>query len=178
MSRIGKQPVAIPDKVKIDLAGQAITVTGPKGTLSRELHPKMKIEIADNEIRVSRSSDARSQRALHGLTRQLIFNMVEGVTNGFEKTLEIIGVGYRAELLGKHLRLALGFSHPIIVKAPEGIALELPEAGKIKISGINKELVGQVAAKIRGFRPPEPYKGKGIRYVGEYVRRKAGKTAA
>jgi large subunit ribosomal protein L6 len=178
MSRIGKQPVAIPDKVKIDLQGQAITVTGPKGTLSRELHPMMMIEVSENEIQVSRPSDSRTNRALHGLTRQLIFNMVEGVTNGFEKSLEIIGVGYRAEMLGKHLKLSLGFSHPIIVKAPEGIGIELPEAGKIKISGINKELVGQVAAKIRGFRPPEPYKGKGVRYVGEYVRRKAGKTAA
>ncbi len=178
MSRIGKQPVAIPDKVKIDLQGQVMTVTGPKGTLSRELHPQMKIEVVENEIQVSRPSDSRTNRALHGLTRQLIFNMGEGVTNGFEKSLEIIGVGYRAEMLGKHLKLLLGFSHPIIVKAPEGIVIELPEAGKIKVSGINKELVGQMAAKIRGFRPPEPYKGKGIRYVGEYVRRKAGKTAA
>ena len=178
MSRIGKQPVAIPDKVKIDLQGQVMTVTGPKGTLSRELHPQMKIEVVENEIQVSRPSDSRTNRALHGLTRQLIFNMVEGVTNGFEKSLEIIGVGYRGEMLGKHLKLLLGFSHPIIVKAPEGIVIELPEAGKIKVSGINKELVGQMAAKIRGFRPPEPYKGKGIRYVGEYVRRKAGKTAA
>lgn len=178
MSRIGKLPVQIPEKVKVDLKGHDITVTGPKGTLSRELHHQMIIEVKEKEVVVTRPSDAKTHRALHGLTRQLIFNMVEGVSKGFDKTLEIVGVGYRAEVIGKNLKLLLGFSHPIMVKPPEGIAIELPEAGKIKVSGINKELVGQVAAKIRSFRPPEPYKGKGVRYQGEYVRRKAGKTAA
>lgn len=178
MSRIGKQPVVIPDKVKVELDGVAMTVTGPKGALSRKLHPAINIEVGESEITVTRPTDSKTHRALHGLTRQLIFNMVEGVSNGFSKTLEVIGVGYRAELAGKMLKLALGFSHPVMVKPPEGITFELPESGKIKVSGIDKELVGQVAAKVRSFRPPEPYKGKGVRYVGEYVRRKAGKTAA
>ncbi|MFH2054371.1 MAG: 50S ribosomal protein L6 [bacterium] len=178
MSRIGKLPVTIPGKVKVELDGVAMTVTGPKGTLSRKLHPEMIITVGEQVITVTRPSESRTHRALHGLTRQLVFNMVEGVSNGFTKTLVIIGVGYRAELVGSMLKLALGFSHPVMVKPPEGITFELPEAGKVRISGIDKELVGQVAAKVRSFRPPEPYKGKGVRYEGEYVRRKAGKTAA
>jgi large subunit ribosomal protein L6 len=178
MSRIGKKPVEIPDKVKVELAGTDITVTGPKGVLSRTLHPEMKVTLDKNVLTVERPSDSKFHRSLHGLTRQLVANMVEGVSEGFTRKLQIVGVGYRAEKVGKHLKLLVGYSHPIIVKAPEGVTFELPEPVKITVSGINKELVGMVAAKIRSFRRPEPYKGKGIRYEGEYVRRKAGKTAA
>jgi large subunit ribosomal protein L6 len=178
MSRIGKRPIAIPEKVKVSLEGRQITVTGPKGTLARELHPDMNVQIEEGQVVVTRPSDSKTNRSLHGLTRQLVANMVEGVSSGYTKGLEIVGVGFRAEMKGRHLKLLVGFSHPIVVKAPEGISYELPEPTKIKVNGIDKELVGQVAAKIRSFRPPEPYKGKGIRYEGEYVRKKAGKTAA
>lgn len=178
MSRIGKKPVEIPDKVKVELVGCDVTVTGPKGVLSRTLHPEMKVTLDKDVLTVERPSDSKFHRSLHGLTRQLVANMVEGVSAGFTRKLEIVGVGYRAEKLGEHLKLLVGYSHPIIVKAPEGVTFELPEPVKITVSGINKELVGMVAAKIRSFRRPEPYKGKGIRYEGEYVRRKAGKTAA
>lgn len=178
MSRIGKKPIEIPEKVKVELSGTDVTVTGPKGVLNRTLHPQMKVVIDKDVITVERSSDSKFHRSLHGLTRQLVANMVDGVNTGFSKVLEIVGVGYRAEMMGKNLRLSVGYSHPIIVKAPEGVSFEVPEPVKIKVLGIDKELVGMVAAKIRYFRPPEPYKGKGIRYQGEYVRRKAGKTAA
>jgi large subunit ribosomal protein L6 len=178
MSRIGKKPIEIPEKVKVELSGSEITVTGPRGVLSRSLHPQIKVTIDKNVITVERPSDSKFHRSLHGLTRQLVANMVEGVHSGFSKMLQVVGVGYRAEMMGKNLRLSVGYSHPIIMKAPEGISFELPEPLKIKVLGIDKELVGMVAAKIRSFRPPEPYKGKGIRYEGEYVRRKAGKTAA
>ncbi|MCK4857446.1 MAG: 50S ribosomal protein L6 [candidate division Zixibacteria bacterium] len=178
MSRIGKMPVKIPEKVKVELDGSDITVTGPKGTLSRSLHPVMKIQIEGDLLTVQRPSDSRFHKSLHGLTRQLVNNMVTGVSNGFAKTLEIVGVGYRAELVGRHLKVIVGYSHPMLMKAPEGITFVLSDPTHIKVSGIDKELVGVVAAKIRSFRPPEPYKGKGIRYEGEYVRRKAGKTAA
>jgi large subunit ribosomal protein L6 len=176
VSRVGKRPIEIPDKVKLEISGDEVTVTGPKGTLSRRIRPEIKLEVNGNLLQVSRPSNSKLHRSLHGLTRQLVYNMVQGVSTGYQKVLEIVGVGYRAELLGRHVRLSLGFSHPCIVKAPEGITFELEGPSKIKVAGIDKELVGLVAAKIRGLRPPEPYKGKGVRYENEYVRRKAGKT--
>lgn len=178
MSRIGKLPIKIPDKVMVELSGTKISVSGPKGTLDFDHHPKVMVQVEGSEIRVRRSSDSKTNRSLHGLTRALINNMVLGVSKGFKKSLEIVGVGYRAEPRGKNLQLMLGYSHPIVVIPPPGIKLELEGNSKIVVSGINKQLVGEVAAKIRGLRPPEPYKGKGIRYEGEQVRRKAGKTAA
>jgi large subunit ribosomal protein L6 len=170
-------PVPLPEGVKVDIQGSKVTVTGKKGSLTREFHPDMKIVLEDNEVKVSRPSDQRHHRALHGLTRALINNMVEGVTSGFEKKLEVHGVGYRVELQGQKLALSLGFSHPVQITPPEGISFDVEDRTKvITVSGIDKELVGRVAAEIRAWRPPEPYKGKGIRYVGEYVRRKAGKA--
>ncbi len=177
MSRIGKKPIPIPDGVKVSLDGSALTVTGPLGELSRELHPDMTVKIEDGVINVERPSDRQQHRSLHGLTRSLVANMVEGVHVGFSKKLEIIGVGFRAALKGKNLYLLLGFSHPILVFPPPGITIEVPEQTSIIVKGPNKEMVGEIAAKIRSYRPPEPYKGKGIRYQGEYVRRKAGKAA-
>ena len=178
MSRVGKSPIAIPDKAKVDISLPTVTVTGPRGTLSREIHPEMTAAIEDNQIIVNRPSDAKKHRALHGLTRALLNNMVVGVTEGYKIELEIIGVGYRAEERGKNLILYLGYSHPIVFTAPEGIKItSLPKENKVIVEGIDKELVGQCASKIRSFRKPEPYKGKGIRYVGEHVRSKAGKTA-
>jgi large subunit ribosomal protein L6 len=178
MSRVGKLPVPIPDKTKVQLAGRKLSVTGPKGTLDMSVHSDMNVKIEGNTVIVARTSENKKQRALHGLTRALINNMILGVTQGYMKQLEMIGVGYRAEIKGKSLVLALGFSHPIIFNPPTGVALSVePKENKIKIEGIDKELVGQVAAKIRSFRKPEPYKGKGIRYVGEFVPHKAGKTA-
>lgn len=176
MSRIGKQPIDVPAGVTVKLEGQVITVKGPKGELSRTLHPDMKINVDANVITVERPSDEKNHRALHGLTRALIHNMVIGVTEGFKKELEIQGVGYRAQMKGKKLALTLGFSHPLELDAPEGITIECPSATQIVISGMNKEHVGEFAAKVRKYREPEPYKGKGIRYVGEHVRRKAGKA--
>ena len=179
MSRIGKAPVTIPDKVKVEIKGSDVTVTGPKGTLSRSMHPSMTMTLADKTFSVTRPSDNGFHKSLHGLTRQLVFNMVKGVSEGFDKSLEIQGVGYRAELIaGKHLKLQVGFSHSILVRATSGIQIVLADPTHIKVMGIDKELVGMMAAKIRSFRPPEPYKGKGIRYKGEIVRKKAGKTAA
>lgn len=177
MSRIGRMPIALPKGVEIKVEpGNLVTVKGPKGTLTRALHPDMQIEVAEGRVVVHRPSDARHHRALHGLTRALLANMVTGVSQGFRKELEIVGVGYRAELQGQKLVLSLGFSHPVEVEPPEGIAFEVDRSGrKFSVLGIDKELVGEVAAKIRAKRPPEPYKGKGIRYVGEYVRMKAGK---
>jgi large subunit ribosomal protein L6 len=163
----------------VEIKGSDVTVTGPKGTLSRSMHPSMTMTLADKTFSVTRPSDNGFHKSLHGLTRQLVFNMVKGVSEGFEKSLEIQGVGYRAELIaGKHLKLQVGFSHSILVKATPGIQIVLDDPTHIKIMGIDKELVGMMAAKIRSFRPPEPYKGKGIRYKGEIVRKKAGKTAA
>ena len=176
MSRIGRMPIDIPAGVKVTLDGQFIAVKGPKGELTRTLHQDMKVNIQDNDITVERPSEEKQHRALHGLTRALIHNMVVGVTDGFKKELEIQGVGYRAQMKGKKLALTLGFSHPLELDAPEGISVECPSATSIIISGANKEHVGEFAAKIRGYRLPEPYKGKGIRYVGEHVRRKAGKA--
>jgi large subunit ribosomal protein L6 len=179
MSRIGKAPVTIPDKVKVEIKGSDVTVTGPKGTLSRSMHPSMTMTLADKTFSVTRPSDNGFHKSLHGLTRQLVFNMVKGVSEGFDKSLEIQGVGYRAELIaGKHLKLQVGFSHSILVRETPGIQIVLADPTHIKVMGIDKELVGMMAAKIRSFRPPEPYKGKGIRYKGEVVRKKAGKTAA
>ena len=176
MSRVGRMPIDIPAGVTATLDGQVITVKGPKGELTRTLHPDMKVTVQDNVITVERPNDEKNNRALHGLTRALIANMVKGVTEGFKKELDIVGVGYRAQMKGKKLALTLGFSHPLELDAPEGITIECPSATQIVISGINNEHVGEFAAKIRGYRLPEPYKGKGIRYVGEHVRRKAGKA--
>ncbi len=178
MSRVGKKPIPIPDKAKVEINGLMIKVTGPKGSLEREIHPDMSAVIEDNQIVVNRPSDQKKHRSLHGLTRALLNNMVEGTTNGFQKELNIIGVGYRAEMKGKNLIMHLGFSHPILVVPPDDIEIEIiPKQNKIFIRGVDKELVGQVAAKIRSFRKPEPYKGKGVRYVDEYVRSKAGKKS-
>lgn len=177
MSRIGKAPVVIPQGVNIALEGQKLQVKGPKGELELNIHPEMKVVHEDGELRVERPSDERAHRSLHGLTRSLIANMVEGVTDGYSRTLEIVGVGYRAEKKGQGVTLSLGFSHPIVYDAPKGINIDTPAPTTMVVQGIDKQLVGQVAAELRGFRPPEPYKGKGVRYQGEQVRRKAGKTA-
>ena len=178
MSRIGNQPIAIPSGVDITLDGHTLTVKGPKGTLSHQLPESMQVEVAADEVKVTRPSDDKEHKSLHGLTRSLINNMVIGVTEGYSKTLEIVGVGYRAAMKGKNLNLTLGFSHPVIMEPPAGIEFETPEPTKIIVKGADKEVIGQVAAEIRGWRKPEPYKGKGVRYEGEHVRRKAGKTGA
>jgi large subunit ribosomal protein L6 len=177
MSRIGYKPVEIPKGVDLRLDGITIHVKGPKGNLSRDLHPEMEVKVEDGVLTVDRPSDAQKHKALHGLTRSLIANMVEGVTEGFEKKLEIQGVGYRVQKKGKGLQFHLGFSHPVDYDAPTGIDLDAPTQTEVVVTGADKQLVGQVAAEIRGIRPPEPYKGKGVRYAGEQVRRKAGKTA-
>ena len=170
-------PVVLPKGVEVEQANGTLSVKGPKGSLELNPHLDMNVVIAEGEIRVERPSDEKEHRALHGLTRSLIANMVAGVTDGFAKTLEIVGVGYRADLTGKGVTLSLGFSHTIDYKPADGVTLECPNQTTIVVSGIDKQKVGQVAADIRAFRPPEPYKGKGIRYKGEHVRRKAGKTA-
>jgi large subunit ribosomal protein L6 len=177
MSRIGRKPVPVPDAVTVEIAPGNIAVKGPKGELSQGYPQDMKVEQGDGVLTVTRPTDRGEHRALHGLTRSLIANMVEGVTDGFEKRLEIQGVGYRAALKGKKLELALGFSHPVAIEAPEGIEFEVPQPTEIIVRGIDKQLVGQVAADIRKRRPPEPYKGKGIRYRDEQVLRKVGKRA-
>jgi len=177
VSRIGKQPVPVPDKVQITLKGSNIRVKGPKGELERAFHPDIKIEMVENQLEVTRPTDMRHHRALHGLTRALLNNMVVGVCDGFEKILEVVGVGYRPEMQGSSLKLSLGFSHPVVIDPPANIQFEVePRRKLITIQGIDKEVVGQIAADIRKLRPPEPYKGKGVRYLGEYVRRKAGKA--
>lgn len=180
MSRIGKQIIEIPSGVEVTITGQSIKVKGSKGELEFTFDPSLTVTKEENGIRVRRNSDEPAIRSLHGLTRALINNMVIGVSKGFEKRLEIIGVGYRAQISGKKMTLNLGFSHPVELQVPEGLTAEMDQEQKntLVISGIDKQLVGQFAANIRGFRPPEPYKGKGIRYVGEYVARKAGKSAA
>jgi large subunit ribosomal protein L6 len=177
MSRVGKKPISIPSGVSVKLEENQITVTGPKGELTRRIHPSMTVELGQDELAVKRPSDVKFHKSLHGLTRSLIANMVTGVTSEYHKSLEIQGIGYKAALLGKKLNLSLGLSHPVLFSLPEGIKVQLDGPSKIKVSGIDKQLVGLVAAKIRSFRPPEPYKGKGIRYAGELVRKKAGKTA-
>ncbi|MBS1893201.1 MAG: 50S ribosomal protein L6 [Actinobacteria bacterium] len=177
MSRIGRKPVDVPDAVTVTIAPGNIVVKGPKGELTQTYSQEMTVSQEENTILVARPTDRGPHRALHGLTRSLIANMVEGVTDGFEKRLEIQGVGYRAALKGKNLELALGFSHPVSIEAPEGIDFEVPQPTEIIVRGIDKQLVGQVAADIRKRRPPEPYKGKGIRYRDEQVLRKVGKRA-
>jgi len=177
MSRIGRKPVPVPDAVTVEIGAADIAVKGPKGELRQTFSPDMKVEQEDGVVTITRPTDRGEHRALHGLTRSLIANMVEGVTDGFEKRLEIQGVGYRAALKGKKLELALGFSHPVAIEAPEGIDFEVPQPTEFIIKGIDKQLVGQVAADIRKRRPPEPYKGKGIRYKDEQVLRKVGKRA-
>jgi len=176
MSRIGKRPIAIPAGVEVTLDGQDVRVKGPRGTLSRRLHKDVIVRREDGQIVVERPSDQPEHRSLHGLSRTLVANMVEGVTTGFTKTLEIVGVGYRAETKPFGLTLALGYSHPIDYKAPEGITLRAVNPTTVEVSGTDKEVVGQVAAEIRSLRPPEPYKGKGVKYQGEVIRRKAGKA--
>ena len=176
MSRIGKAPITVPSGVEVTISGQNISVKGPKGTLSRTIPGDIVVRKEESTLVVERPNDERQNRALHGLSRTLINNMVIGVTDGFAKELEIVGVGYRAEAQGQNLRLALGFSHPVTVPAPEGITFEIPAQTRVIVKGIDKELVGQVAANIRSIRKPEPYKGKGVRYLGERVLRKAGKT--
>jgi large subunit ribosomal protein L6 len=177
MSRIGRKPIPVPESVTVEVAPGRVSVKGPKGELNQVFSADMKVAQSDGVVTVERPTDRGDHRALHGLTRSLIANMVEGVTDGFEKRLEIQGVGYRAQLKGKNLELALGYSHPVAVEAPEGIDFEVPQPTEIVVRGIDKQLVGQVAADIRKRRPPEPYKGKGIRYRGEYVARKVGKRA-
>ena len=179
MSRIGKMPIAIPAGVTVEIAeNNQVTVKGPKGELSRQMPAEMTIKQEDGHVIVERPNDLKRNKAFHGLTRALINNMVIGVTEGFKKTLIINGVGYRAAMQGTTLNLTLGYSHPVNYPTPEGLTIEVPEQTKIVVSGINKELVGQCAAEIRSFRAPEPYKGKGIKYEDEYIRRKVGKTGA
>ena len=179
MSRIGNAPVEIPAGVTVTVGdNNQVKVKGPKGELSRDIHPDMKVTVEGNILKVERPSDDKAHRSLHGLSRSLIHNMVVGVTEGFSKTLEINGVGYRAQKKGKALNLSLGFSHPVVVEPPQGIEFDIPTANSITVSGIDKEVVGQIAAEIRSFREPEPYKGKGIKYAGEHIRRKEGKAGA
>ena len=177
MSRIGRAPITVPSGVTVDIAGQKVTVTGPKGTLEHTVVEPIRVAREEEALVVTRPTDRGPHRALHGLSRTLVANMVEGVTDGFERKLELVGVGYRAQMKGKDLEVAVGFSHPVVFNPPEGITFEVPEATQIVVSGIDKQKVGQVASDIRRVRPPEPYKGKGIRYAGEEVRRKVGKRA-
>jgi large subunit ribosomal protein L6 len=177
VSRIGKQPIPVPSGVEVTIDGTAVSVKGPKGTLSHTFNEDMIIKVEDGVLTVARPSDERHHRSLHGLSRTLLSNMVVGVSEGFSKNLEIVGVGYRAEMVGTDLKMALGFSHPVLVKAEPGITFEVPAPTRITVRGIDKQRVGQIAAEIRKWRQPEPYKGKGVRYEGEYVRRKLGKTA-
>ena len=177
MSRIGQAPIAIPSGVDVKIEGRVVTVKGPKGELTRTVPATISVQQVDGQLLVARPDDERDNRALHGLTRSLVNNMVIGVTDGFRKQLEIVGVGYRAEAQGaESIRLALGFSHPVVVKAPIGVTFEVPVPTQVVVAGIDKEVVGQVAADIRSIRKPEPYKGKGVRYAGERVLRKAGKA--
>ncbi|HEX6536684.1 MAG TPA: 50S ribosomal protein L6 [Gemmatimonadaceae bacterium] len=176
MSRIGKKPVPLPKNVTATVDGQRITVKGPKGELQRTLHKAMRVAVQDGAVVVERPSDENEHKALHGLTRTLVANMVQGVTAGFQKQLDIVGVGYRAEARPYGLHLALGYSHPVEYRAPKGIKLTAPQPTTIIVEGSDKEVVGQVAAELRSLRPPEPYKGKGIKYAGEQIRRKAGKA--
>jgi large subunit ribosomal protein L6 len=176
MSRIGKKPIPLPEGVEVTVKGATLAVKGPKGRLERSLPDRVEVAVDERVVTLSRKDDARQSRAMHGLSRALVANMVTGVAEGFRKELSIVGVGYRASLKGSDLEMQLGFSHPVTVAAPEGVAFEVPEPTRVIVSGIDKERVGQVAADIRKLRPPEPYKGKGVRYVDEQVRRKAGKA--
>ena len=177
MSRIGKLPVPIPKGVKINFDGESIQVEGPKGKLTQSIHRDIKLEISDTQILVQRPSDSKYYKALHGLYRALIANMITGVSKGFVRNLEIIGVGYRAEKVGKSVNFYLGYSHPVAIMPPDEVTVQVEGGNKVNVSGINKQAVGQLASEIRSLRPPEPYKGKGVRYVGEHIRKKAGKTA-
>jgi large subunit ribosomal protein L6 len=176
MSRVGKKPITVPEKVKVSISGQNLSVEGPKGKLQLTIHPRIKVQTAQGKVTVERPTNQKQDRALHGLTRSLVNNLIVGVTDGFSKTLEIEGVGFRAQVKGKSLNMTLGFSHPIDFIIPEGIEIKTPQPTAVIITGINKQQVGQVAADIRHFYEPEPYGGKGIRYKGEVVRRKQGKT--
>lgn len=178
MSRIGKMPITVPAGVTVTIEDNFVTVKGPKGELSRQINKNMKLTLDNGVLSVERPDDEKENRAMHGLSRTLINNMVVGVTTGFSKTLEINGVGYRAAKQGNNINFTLGFSHPVVKEPPAGITFDVPAPNKIVVSGVNKEIVGAVAAEIRSLRPPEPYKGKGIRYEGEYVRRKMGKAGA
>jgi large subunit ribosomal protein L6 len=178
MSRVGKNPIPVPKGVTVKIDGSQVTVKGPKGEMSRSFSPDVAIAMEDGHVVVRRDSDVGRVRALHGLTRALIANMVTGTSTGFRRVLEMVGVGYKAELMGKRLNLTVGYSHPILITPPPGISFVVENPTKFAIEGINKELVGEMAARVRKLRPPEPYKGKGIRYEGEQIRRKAGKTAA
>ena len=177
MSRIGRAPIPVPDGVSVDISGQKVTVTGPKGELRHTVVEPIRISQEDGRLVVTRPTDRGPHRALHGLSRSLVANMVEGVSTGFERQLEIVGVGYRAQLKGKSLELAVGYSHPVTIEPPDGITFEVPAPTQVVVRGIDKQAVGEITAQIRGVRPPEPYKGKGIRYAGEAVRRKVGKRA-
>jgi large subunit ribosomal protein L6 len=177
VSRIGKQPIPVPSGVELTVEPELVRVKGPKGELQERVSRDIQIEQEDGQILVKRPSDRRDHRALHGLTRSLVANMVQGVTEGFEKRLEIQGVGYRAALRGKDIELSVGYSHPVVIEAPAGIEFEVPQPTRVVVRGFSKQVVGEIAARIRKVRPPEPYKGKGIRYEGEYVPRKVGKRA-
>jgi len=178
LSRVGKKPIPMPEEVKVEIKpNNQVVVTGPKGSLFRAIHPAIQVRMEDNQIVVERSSNSKFHRSLHGLSRMLIANMITGVISEFKKTLTLSGIGYKAESTGKLLNLSVGYSHPIVFSPPQGIQIKVENPTKIVVSGIDKELVGMVAAKIRSFRPPEPYRGKGIKYEDEVVRRKAGKTA-
>lgn len=178
MSRIGKKPIEIPGGVKVAVTGQSVQVEGPKGKLKREIHPAIGVKVEGNKVIFTPKQEGGSSKALHGLSRSLVNNMVHGVTHGYEKTMEIVGTGYRAKIEGKVLNITLGFSHPINFNIPEGITIGVEKNVMLKVTGIDKELVGAVSAEIRRYYPPEPYKGKGIKFVGEHIRRKAGKTVA
>jgi large subunit ribosomal protein L6 len=177
MSRIGRAPIPIPDGVTVAIAGQSVTVTGPKGELRHTVVEPIRVAEQDGSLVVTRPTDRGPHRALHGLSRSLVANMVHGVKDGFERRLEIVGVGYRAQMRGQSLELAVGFSHPVTIDPPDGIQFEVPAPTQVVVWGIDKQLVGEIAAQVRGVRPPEPYKGKGVRYAGEAVRRKVGKRA-
>ena len=177
MSRIGRQPIPVPEGVTVAIGPGRVTVNGPKGELQQPISDRMQVVEEDGELKVSRPTDRGTDRAIHGLTRSLVANMVEGVTDGFSKELQIQGVGYRAKLSGKALELSVGYSHPVTIPAPDGIEFEVPQPTQVIVRGIDKQLVGEIASQVRRTRPPEPYKGKGIRYAGEQVRRKVGKRA-
>ncbi len=178
MSRVGQMPIPLPPQVKVELQGNAVAVEGPKGKLSHQLPPELTIEKAESQLRVKRKNDEKKSKSLHGLHKTLIANMVKGVVDGFSKELELSGVGYKAQVSGPRLEMYVGFTHAIVFTAPPGITLEVPKPTQVVVRGVDKQLVGQVAARIRAFAPPEPYKGKGIKYVGEVIRRKAGKAVA
>jgi large subunit ribosomal protein L6 len=177
VSRVGKLPIPIPSDVTVTIDQKTLTVKGPKGTLVRQIHPDISVDLTDGTIVVTRPSDARSHRALHGMTRAILANMVNGVHTGFRKTMEIVGVGYKVEARGKGIQFSLGYSHPIFLVPPPGITFEVEKPTLFHISGFDRELVGQIAAKARFLRPPDPYKGKGVKYIDEIIRRKAGKTS-